>query len=54
MSKEELREELKFAKYEYSRLVDMAKRMGNKNWRENFMIKDKIAQIKELETKLGE
>lgn len=54
MSKEELREELTFAKYELSRLVDMAKRLGNKDWRGNPMIRDKLAHIKELEAKLGD
>lgn len=54
MSKGELREELTFAKYELSRLVDMAKRLGNKDWRDNFIIKNKLAYIKELEDKLGE
>lgn len=54
MDKEKLKEDIRFEKYALSRLVDMAKRMGNKDWCNNYIVKDKLAYIKELEAKLGE
>lgn len=42
------KEELAELKREYVRLYEMAKRMGNKNPNENFMIKQYLDDIKKL------
>lgn len=54
MTIEELNEELAFAKHALCRLVDMAKRMGNKNWRNTPAIRDQLDYVKEVENKIKE
>lgn len=49
---EDKRKILSELKYEYVRLYEIAKRMGNKNPNENFLIKRYINDIKELEQEL--
>ena len=48
----EKKEELAELKREYARLYTMAKRMGNKNPNENFMIKGYLEDIKKLEEEI--
>lgn len=49
---ENKKEELAELKREYARLYEMAKRMGNKNPNENFMVKGYLEDIKKLEEEI--
>ena len=49
---ENKKEELAELKREYIRLYEMAKRMGNKNPNENFMVKGYLEDIKKLEEEI--
>lgn len=49
---EQKKAELVELKRQYIRLYEMAKRMGNKNPNENFMIKGYINDIKKLEAEI--